>query len=135
MKKKINWLQEMKKDRLDSVWYGGEMVEVEIGDYLFKIIAAGDVSVKLNGEMFKDKNEAGLTSGFLTENGILNDTDLQKAIEDGKLTFWDNNWFELIGWDTKRKQYMFDWYDTVDLDCDDSFDWLDDIVKEYEEEL
>lgn len=132
MNKKIKWLQEMEQDKVDSVWYGGDMVNIQIGHYRVCITAAGEIRATIKGEVYVDKNEVGMFNEYLNENGIRNDDELQAAIENGDIVFGDNNWFELIIWDEDTKDYV-ECYDTVvDLEPNDDFNWVEDLLKEYE---
>ena len=127
---KITWLQKIDKDHLDSIWYGGDMVSIRVNRrYDVIITAAGDIRATIKGEDYKDKNNGGMFVEYLNENGIHNDKELQEAIENGDVVFENNNWFELIIWDKKKRDYV-DYYDNVvDLEPNDNFKWAKDYVK------
>lgn len=79
MNKEINWLQDMRKDRLDSIWYGGDMVTIVVDNrYHITITAAGDIRAEIKGEFYSDTCNGGCFEEYLTENGIKNDQQLQK---------------------------------------------------------
>lgn len=128
MNKQIKWLQDMEQDKLDSVWYGGDMVNIQLWHYRICITAAGDIRAIIKGETYCDKNNGGMFRQYLNENGIYNDDDLQKAIENGEVIFLDNNWFEIIIWDEDIKDYIYDTDPVVDLVPNDDFSWLDDYI-------
>lgn len=136
MKKQIKWLQNVNNERLDSVWYGGDIVTIIVNDrYYLTITAAGDIRATIKGERYCDKNNGGCFREYLEENGINNDTELKQAIKDGIVIFEDNNWFELIAWDDEAKDYFNEHCDNVvDLKDNDDFKWVEDYLKEYIEE-
>lgn len=131
MNKEVKWLQNMREDRLDSVWYGGDMVTIVLDNrYYITITAAGDIRAKIKGDFYCDKNNGGCFEEYLTENGIENDQQLQEAIEKDEVLFGDNNWFEIVAWDDQEKDYFGLYSDNVcDLDPNDNFDWVEDWVN------
>jgi hypothetical protein len=131
MKKEIKWLQNFENERADSVWYGDDIVCITFDDRYDCIIGAfGDIRVEINGNEYVDKANGGTIRQALMENNIMNDNDLQKAIELGTVCFENNNWFELIIWDNKEKDYI-DPFDLIvdSLEEEDTFDWLEDTLK------
>ena len=127
---KITWLQKMDNDHLDSIWYGGDMVNIRVNHRYDAIItAAGDIRAWIKGYRYTDKNNGGMFVEYLNENGIHNDTELKKAIQNGDIEFEDNNWFEVIIWDKKKRDYVNDYDNVVDLEPNDDFKWLKDYVK------
>lgn len=127
---KIKWLQKIDNEHLDSVWYGGDMVSIKVNRrYDVVITAAGDIRAYIKGNYYCDKNNGGCFLDYLKENGINNDTDLKREIEKGNIEFLNNNWFELIIWDNKKRDYI-DYYDNVvDLEPNDNFKWVKEYVK------
>ena len=127
---KITWLQKMDNDHLDSVWYGGDIVNIRVNRrYDVVITAAGDIRAEIKGGYYCDKNNGGMFVEYLNENGIHSDKELKEAIQNGDIEFKDNNWFELIIWDKKKRDYV-DYYDNVvDLEPNDNFKWVKDYVK------
>ena len=89
--RKITWTQGLDKDRLDSIWYGGEMVCVEGDHYNAYVEAIGDIRAWIKDEYYCDKNNGGMFKEYLEENGITNDEELQRAIENGDIEFDNNN--------------------------------------------
>lgn len=122
----IRWLQDFDNDHRDSTWYGGDIVDINLGRYSVTIGAFGEIRAKLNGEYYCDKNNGGCFRDFYKEQGIYNDSDLKRAIQEGRVEFGDNNWYEAIIWDNKKKEYVDSW-DCVlddDLDRNDNFSWV-----------
>lgn len=131
MKKEIKWLQNFENEKADSVWYGDDIVCITFDDRYDCIIGAfGDIRVEINGDEYVDKANGGTIRQALMENNIMNDSDLKQAIENGTVYFENNNWFELIIWDNKEKDYI-DTFDCIvdSLEEEDTFDWLEDILK------
>ena len=127
---KIKWLQKIDNEHLDSVWYGGDMVSIKVNRrYDVVITAAGDIRACIKGNYYCDKNNGGCFLDYLKENGINNDTDLKREIKEGNIEFFNNNWFELIIWDNKKRDYI-DYYDNVvDLEPNDNFKWVKEHIK------
>ena len=97
MTKKIQWLQKFDNERADSIWYGDDIVTIIFDDrYFCTITAIGDITADIKGKRYCDKSNSGRFKEYLFENGIYNDEDLQKAIENNDITFTDNNWFEFF---------------------------------------
>lgn len=128
---KIKWLQKFDNTRRDSIWYGGDIVTIKLRRYQVTIGAFGDIRAYIKGEHYVDKCNGGNFIEYLTENGINNDLELQKALANGDIEFEDNNWYEAVIWDNKKKEYVETW-DTIidDLDADDGFNWVGPWVKQ-----
>ena len=128
--KSVKWLQNFDNSRKDSIWYGGDIVSINLGRYQVIIGAYGDIRATINGEWYVDKCNGGNFADYLREQNIHNDEDLKNA----DINYENNNWFEAIIWDNKNKDYVDSW-DTIidDLDADDNFswlpEWLENIVK------
>ena len=120
----------MDKDHLDSIWYGGDMVSIKIGKYYITITTAGDVRAIINGNYYCDKNDGGMFAEYLPEQNIHNDKELKEQDNLGNIEWLNNNWFELIIWDDEQKDYVDYGDNVVDLEPDDNFSWLDELVKE-----
>lgn len=131
---KITWLQNFTKDRQDSIWYGGDIVSIEIRGYIVYIGAYGDLRVIINGWEYVDKNNGGMFVQYLEENGIHNDTELKEAIQNGTIEFLNNNWFEAFVWDKRKKDWVGNSWDCVidELSVDDDFAWIEDWIKAVE---
>lgn len=133
MKKQIQWLQNFTNDKKDSIWYGNDLVTIQVGKrYQVTIGAYGDVRAIINGNYYTDKGNGGNFSEYLEEEGIHNDKELQQAIKEGRVVFENNNWFEAFIWDDKDKDWVGDSWDMVidELDRNDNFDWLEDWIKQ-----
>lgn len=88
-------------DHLDCLWYGGTVATVKYKGNIFSLEARGDVSATLldeeNNEFcyVKDKRNGGCfyeqIKGYLK-----NDNELHKAVEENRLVFGDNNWYEIF---------------------------------------
>lgn len=128
---KIKWLQDFKNERKDSIWYGGDIVSIHLGKYQITIGAYGDIRATINGNYYCDKCNGGNFVDYLIQEGIHNDKELSMAIQNGKIEFENNNWFEAVIWDTKKKDYV-ETYDTVidELDYKDNFKWVKPWLKE-----
>ena len=128
---KVKWLQNFENERKDSIWYGGDIVSVDIGRYEITIGAYGDIRALVNGNYYTDKCNDGNFIDYLREEGINNDKELKMAIEKHKIKFENNNWFEAFIWDKKNKDYV-ETYDTIidELDRNDNFAWVKPWVKE-----
>ena len=129
-KVKVEWLQNFNNNRKDSIWYGGDIVKIIIGRYHITIGAYGDVRAYINGEHYVDKCNGGCFAEYLPEQEIYNDDDLLRAIEENRIEFENNNWYEAFIWDNKKGDYV-DTYDTVidELDENDDFAWVEDWLK------
>lgn len=133
MKKKIKWVQKITKGREDSNWYGGQIVEVETKKYLMSIEAVGDIAVLIDEEYYCDKGNNGLLAEYLEEHNIHNDKELEKAIEDGRVEFENNNWFEIFVWDKENKEWIGVGDSVIDcMEENDDFSWVDDWLEENE---
>lgn len=133
MKKKITWIQKPDYHRLDSVWYGGKMVEIDTERYVLSIEALGEVRVVVDGEEFVDKNETGRVGYELMSAGIDTDEKLAKAERDGRIEWLNNNWFELVVYDKKLDEYVE--YDDSVTDCSpyDNFCWVDAVLADLKD--
>ena len=129
-KVKVEWLQKFNNERKDSIWYGGDIVKIIIGRYHITIGAYGDVRAYINDEHYVDKCNDGSFAEYLPEQEIYNDDDLLRAIEENRIEFENNNWYEAFIWDDKTKDYI-DTYDTIidELDENDDFAWVEDWLK------
>ena len=124
--RKITWTQELDKDRLDSIWYGGLMVSIKTDNYEADIYAIGEIRAYINGEYYCDKSDGGKFKEYLEENNITNDKELRKAIDDDNIEFLNNNWFEVFVQTDDGDEFS----EVVDLEPNDDFAWLDDWVNE-----
>ena len=123
---KVHWLQKFDNERKDSIWYGGDIVNIEVDKrYSITIGAFGDIRATINGNWYKDKCNGGNFAEYLVEEGIHNDTELKQAIQEGRIVFENNNWFEAVIWDDKEKQYIESCDAIIDeLDANDDFKWV-----------
>ena len=108
----IELLQNLDEDRLDCLWYGGDLVRATRGNYVLIIGAYGDVRVYLRDKedgheitYVKDKSNWGR---FYEENAsyIKNDEELWKLIDDGHIELIDNNWLEWRIYDKTNDKYI-----------------------------
>lgn len=127
---KITWLQNFTQERKDSIWYGGDIVVIELERYQITIGAYGEIRACINDNYYCDKCNGGSFAEYLVEEGINNDTELKEAIEKGIISFENNNWFEAFIWDKQEKDYV-ETYDTVidELSPDDDFSWIKDWLE------
>lgn len=128
---KVTWLQNFDNKHKDSVWYGGEIVSVEIGAYTITIGAYGDVRAIINDEYYVDKCNGGNFAEYLREQGIEDDDDLRRADKKGRIKWENNNWFEAVFFNNDTQEYL-ETYDTIvdELDENDDFEWLKDWLDE-----
>lgn len=124
--REITWTEKIDNDRLDSIWYGGQMVNIKGDGYEADIYAIGDIRAWIKNEYYCDKNNGGMFKEYLEDNGITNDTELQQAIDNGEIEFENNNWFEVFVQTDDGDEFS----EVVDLEPNDDFAWLDDWVKE-----
>lgn len=128
---KVTWLQNFDNEHKDSIWWGGDIVSIEYGKYTITIGAYGDVRAIINDEYYCDKGNGGMFAEYLPEQKIFNDKDLQKAIKENRIEFENNNWFEAVIWDNKKKEYVETWDTIIDeLDQNDDFKWIKDWIKQ-----
>lgn len=90
-------------DKLDCLWYGGEIATIEYEDGLkIQIYISGDVRVRLydtaGNELArsKDKSNRGAFEDNMREY-LTSDRQLIKAIDEERLVLDDNNWIEYDG--------------------------------------
>lgn len=130
---KIQWLQKFDNSRKDSIWYGDDLVVIQVNKrYRVTIGAFGEIRATINGNYYVDKSNGGRFAEYLVEEGIHNDEELKQAIQKGKIEFENNNWFEAFVWDDKKKDWVGNSWDSVidELDANDDFAWLKDWIKE-----
>lgn len=128
---KVQWLQKFDNEHKDSIWYGGDIVNIQLGRYSVTIGAYGDVRAIINGNYYCDKCNGGNFKDYLKEENINNDKELKQALEENRINWENNNWFEAYIWDNKKKDYI-ETYDTIidELDANDDFKWLKSWLKE-----
>jgi hypothetical protein len=122
-------LQKSKPNRLDSVWYTGEILEVKYKGYTFYAWEAGDVRVEnKNNDNLEITNYKSSDRVWWSENGgrtrALSDTDLTD--EDLGKDEWNwcmNNWFEISARD-KDGQFI-DLMESTGS-WDEAYDYLSD---------
>lgn len=129
--KEIKWLQDFDNDHTDSIWYGGDIVSIRLERYNVIIGAYGDVRAWIDDEHYCDKNNGGCFKEYLEEHGIYNDNDLRQAISENRIEFENNNWYEMVIWDKELNEYVerFDNVLDVDLDLNDDFAWVEELVE------
>ena len=116
MLEKVNEFKEALKDKAknvwvmknldpkkeDSIWYNGDnIVYVEFEDVDIFIQGIGDIYVEV-----KDENGVEPTT-------FSNDEEMLKLIQEGRLEFHNNNWFETL-FQFKDSKYVESTYDIVD---------------------
>ena len=110
----INYIQNEKQNRGDSLWYGGRVAEVEHKGYTFILGAFGDVRATLLDSSgceiaeVRDKNNDGL---FYDEmrSYICDDKELYALDKEGRLVFENNNWWEVLIDAPDGEQYDLGW--------------------------
>lgn len=125
-------IEEFQKGREDTFWYpNGRIIFYNNGRYQIFVEAVGECRFEYNGDRYRYKY--GIDDDELIELkelGIKRDADLSK------LDFYANPWFEVIIYDTNKKEYISEGYETVIDYADDVFD-LDyylSIIRDYEQE-
>lgn len=125
-------IEKFQKGREDAFWYpNGQIASYANDRYEIYVESVGECQFEYNGDMYRYKY--GIDDDELIEieeMGIKRDADLSK------LNFGANPWFEVIIYDTKKKEYISESYETVIDYADDVFD-LDyylSIIREYEQE-
>lgn len=135
---KINWLEDYDKRHRDSIWWGGELVEIDLGRYSVVIGAYGEIRVFIDDEYYCDKSNGGTIADALKEHDIYDDKELSVAINIGRIEFENNNWYEFTIYD-KQNGVFVDCDGLIDdvLDENDDFQWLvesiSEIIDEYEQ--
>ena len=85
---------DIREDRMDSVWYDGVVGSLEYDGVVIDIVAVGDVEATLSSGEDADEYINMFNSSDFEDNNIYSDADLRQLEEEGKL-YWDmNNWFE-----------------------------------------
>lgn len=136
-KAKNVWTDLLEPNKLDSVWYAGEVVEFDFDEtvntdrYTFKYVcsAEGDVEIVDNNSddyMYDKNGYVPDREDFLAKHNIHNDDDLNNAIQNDLIRFEYNNWFEerIIATDkeTGEEICITDRYDSLELIVDYPFD-------------
>lgn len=122
-------LKKRKPDRLDPVWYTGEILEVNYKGYRFYAWESGDVSIgNKNDDNLEITNFKGSDICWWSENGgrdkPLTDTDLTD--EDLGKDEWNwhmNDWFEISA--TDKNGDFCDLFESVGS-WDEAYDYLSD---------
>lgn len=99
----------------DSIWYNGDnIIYVEFEDVDIFIQGIGDIYVEVtdeNGEeleILRDKSNHGVEPTTFS-----NDEEMLKLIQEGRLEFHNNNWFETL-YQFNDSDYVQSTYDIVD---------------------
>lgn len=122
-------------------WYGGLCAEIKYKGYTFSIHAIGDVYAEYYTEDgdcivdIRDKNNAGVFYEELSEY-LTTDADLYNAIDNGRLIFDANNWWECFVTDQDGNDHDLMWcLDAVRLDdaIAEVITSMDDIIEQIKE--
>ena len=124
--------------KADSVWYDDSVLSFVLDKrYVYNCRANGDLYIKSKDEYVSHKGYGAYdVRTFLLNLKIRNDKELEKAVDKGKITFIDNNWFEDDLYDSKTKEYI---NDEINMDISDGplyFDaeYIMECIKCYDEE-
>lgn len=135
-------------NRMSSLWYGGNMVDIKYKGYTFHIDASGDVYASLNpahGENLlayvKDKNNSGAFSSEMFPY-FRSDKTLNKTLSGEhcrySLDLHHNNWYECFITDPQNQFHDIMWAlddDNLFLCVSEVFAKLDETIKYLEENL
>lgn len=111
--------QQVDKNRLDCVWYGGEVAKVHYKGFTFTVEAIGDVKAYLFDEhdkeiaRVKDKGNGGHFYDEMRQF-IANDKELKELSDGCRLVYDDANWWECFA--TTPDGKFHDMQDVVDAD-------------------
>ena len=128
-------------NHLDSTWYNGQIGSIHLANgWAVSIEVAGVVRLRgknADGEAVDYEND-GRDDVEDTEmfRQIPDDETLNKLLNDGMITFWNNNWIEFFLIDPDGEEADTDWFDTIIegdvLDGFSDFDHYVSVIKEYE---
>lgn len=107
----IELLQQLHENRLDCVWYGGDLFKITKGNYELIVGAYGDVRALLEdkeGERTSYVRDRGNWGRFYDEMSphIANDNELYELIDSGLLNLDDSNWLEWRVYDKTQETYI-----------------------------
>lgn len=111
-------------------WYGGEVAVAIKGNLRLSVMAAGDVIAELkdkHGECCCYSKDKGNNGRFYDEmhRYLGSDRKLLRTERNGRLVFYNNNWFEWTVYDTEKEKYIGpDAFDNI-FDSDKITDCLD----------
>lgn len=126
----INWLQYFSNERRNSVWYGGDIVEIDLGKYKAVIGAYGNVEAYIDGGYCCDKHNGGRFTEYLEDIAIFCDWDLGYAIAWNKVDFVEKNGYEIGFFDKETNKEIYHEILMDNLDEDDDFVWVENWLKE-----
>ena len=88
--------EKLRYDRQDVIWYNGDIATMENDDFKITLSAVGQIRFNFGDDEFVFKN--GNFQQFIIdiENVFNNDDELYELIMNDKLTFENNNWFEVF---------------------------------------
>ena len=114
---KLKIIQKKTPGKTDSFFYDGAIAEMEGKDgVVYKLIAAGDIRVNIQGCSYRDASQAEL-------NHKLTDARLKQLEKTGELSWDNNNWFEVVWLDKKSSSWECD-IGVVEYDYDSGIEML-----------
>ena len=123
---KIKVIQPKIPGKTDSFFYDGPIAEMEGKDgVVYKLIAAGDIQVSIQGCSYQDASQAEL-------NHKLNDARLRQLEQTGELSWDMNNWFEVVWLDKKSSNWECE-IGVVEYDYDSGIAMLKNYANEKTE--
>ena len=128
-----------KPERLDCLWYGGNVATIYVDkDISIDISAIGDVRAiyyNKKGEeeaRVKDSRNGGYFENEMSKY-LANDNELLQAIEEDRLVLGNNNWLEYDGYIRYRgERYFIDlgMYDNI-TDSNNILEAIDEVLDNY----
>ena len=118
----IKIVQKKQRGRGDSIFYQGEVASASKNGWLFSLIADGDVCVCLDGEYYGTCHANHHLEDLFEKPINLTDKKLGTLHESGRLTWENNNWFEVIfrkkgdtSWDCDIGEVVYDYDEAIQL--------------------
>jgi len=115
-------VQKKKKNKTDCIFYDGEIANIKSKKgTIFSLMAIGDIRINVKDDIYRNENiQEGINKHKLSDSKI-------KMLEDeGKLSWENNNWFEVC-WIEKGS-------DTWEFDCGEvayDYDSAIELLKSY----
>lgn len=123
--------------RLNCLWYGGNIATLSKEDITIDISAIGDVRAKLfdiNGEELVFVKDKGNNGRFYDEMNcyIKNDNELETLIEQNRLVLDNNNWIEFDGIINNKFIDLGMIYDNI-TDSDNILEAIEEVIERFDE--
>lgn len=133
-------------DHLNVVWYGGGIATLMYQNYALEIVASGEVCIvgEIGDSDFRYQNKMG--DGAYAMNAcdslrttFKSDKEFEKALDEGKISYQDNSWFEYFVYNDDDEVVADEVEDSESLadvlsegNIKTLVDWLEEIAEEQE---